>query len=473
MKLSRAFKLNRTQSELDFVNVELDGDTPLFLDPFPLSQRTDTWSTECHHLIVDCFQKVIDAIRTGRTDDALYILEGFGEPDETRLGLSKGKRPRGRGIGPEQALDLHKRLSESRAAKTGFIRDLEDCQLVIPGINRDKVSDITTNIIRHKLAEYTEEQCQLHNIPTEEVAIGPGWDPHISGWRDQYGRLPIHRNLRLLLVPKAISRYDLSYDYHEYYNRFVLEHLRAEQLNAGTSLVRTLKNGERVVRKKDLKKAYPLSKEFLYEYSRDNPDVIDRYKKAKRQEIAAAPVQKLEEFTEAQADDFIERLLVIPAGNKAASDYHQLMIGILEAIFYPALTFPKKEEEIHEGRKRIDITYRNSDSKNFFLHLSKDVPCSFIMIECKNYRSDISNPELDQMAGRFSPNRGQFGIIVCRTFEDRDLFYDRCRDTAQDGRGYIVALDDKDIATLLIARSHGDEKAIHEHLVALYRKLVM
>ena len=52
------------------------------------------------------------------------------------------------------------------------------------------------------------------------------------------------------------------------------------------------------------------------------------------------------------------------------------------------------------------------------------------------------------MIGRFSDQRGRFGIIVCRSFEDKDLFLARCRDTANDRNGYIVVLDDEDLKIL-------------------------
>lgn len=152
MRFSEYFKLNKSQAELDFVDVVLNRDTPLFIDPYAVGQSPDQWSTECHHLILDYFQKAIDAIREGKDDFAKQILNNLHEPQETKLGISKGK-PRGRAIGANQSIDLYDRLKESKAAVTGFLKDLEDCSLVIPNIDRDKISDITTNIIRLKLAD--------------------------------------------------------------------------------------------------------------------------------------------------------------------------------------------------------------------------------------------------------------------------------------------------------------------------------
>jgi len=56
------------------------------------------------------------------------------------------------------------------------------------------------------------------------------------------------------------------------------------------------------------------------------------------------------------------------------------------------------------------------------LHSMRGIPCSFVPIECKNYSTEIANPELDQISGRLSPVRGKVGIICYRTFDDRALF---------------------------------------------------
>ncbi|ENF2316953.1 restriction endonuclease, partial [Escherichia coli] len=104
--------------------------------------------------------------------------------------------------------------------------------------------------------------------------------------------------------------------------------------------------------------------------------------------------------------------------------------------------------EIHEGRKRIDITYVNEAKYGFFHWLLQHYICPKIYIECKNYTSDIANPELDQLSGRFSHNRGKVGILICRKITDKQLFRQRCKDTAADGRGFILAIDDDDLDTL-------------------------
>ena len=94
------------------------------------------------------------------------------------------------------------------------------------------------------------------------------------------------------------------------------------------------------------------------------------------------------------------------------------------------------------------------------------------MIECKNYTHDIKNPELDQIAGRLSHQRGWFGIVLSRHFDNKPLFVQRCKDTAADGRGIILCLDDSDIVAMLNLIKQGKRKEIDKYMVNLYQEVI-
>ena len=463
---SQQFGLNKSQGELDFVDVELTTDTPLFIDPFAISLRQDKWGYDAHSLIVAYFQSVIDAIREKRLEVARQLLSNLSEPNETRLGLSRGKS-KGAGIGTLQADQLLDALRQSRAVQTGFLNSLEECELMIPGIGRDKISDLSTNVLRAHLAQYTFDQCVLHGVPVRQCSVGPHFSSHRLQWINAYLDLPVVGTSPILLVPKSIARMTPSYDHRVYYRHFALEFLRAEHLDAQSALVHTFKNGNQTVFVKTLKEYYPLTKDYLFQFSRENPDVLEEYRDFLKELELKGTSNAVDADEEVRIAGALKAALrAIAPGSEGATPYHKFMIGALEFLLFPSLLCPRKEAEIHDGRKRIDIVMENAAPSGIFnrLHSVRKLPCAYVAIECKNYTREIANPELDQIAGRFSPNRGKVGIVCCRTFEDRARFMDRCRDTLRDDRGLVIPLDDETVTAMLELVENRDRSAVDDRI---------
>jgi hypothetical protein len=476
---SQAFKLGKSQPELDFVDVSLLRDNRLFLDPFGIAQELDRWSQNAAATVGMFFQQVIDDIRAGHDDNARQLLLNLREPNETRLGYS-AKRPQGAGIGDQQADDIFDALRTSSAVRQGFITALEECELMIPGIGHDKISDLTTNILRGHLVEYALAQCELHAVPTQSVPIDPIFNTDTMQWEEGYVDLPVWQNRPILLVPKSAVRYSPAYQQGQYYQHYVLNFLKARELNnPNSALVRLIRNKRaktvrRVVRKRDLTARYPRAKEFLFEFSREHPEVLRGYREdLKRIERtdSASDVDSDDEAVIAEA--LAEVLRNTDVGNDHATAYHKLMVGIVEFIFYPKLAHPKKEREIHEGRKRIDIVMENGARTGIFYTIPniRHLPCSYVPLECKNYGREVGNPELDQIAGRFSVNRGKLGFLCCREFQNRELFIQRCRDTFGDDRGLVLPLDDRSVLRYLDAVAHGNRNGLEREWAELVNEV--
>ena len=147
MRVSEHYNLGRTQPTLEFLDVDIHGDTRVFIDPRAIRSIQSTWGRTCVTGLQSFFDTVIQAIRDGDDEYAQQLLSSLREPNETRLGLSRG-RPRGRGMGYGLAERVWERFSQSRAVESGLIEDLEDTALFVEGVGFDLVSDITTNIIR-------------------------------------------------------------------------------------------------------------------------------------------------------------------------------------------------------------------------------------------------------------------------------------------------------------------------------------
>lgn len=470
-RFSDHFGIAQRQSQLDFVDIPMDTDIELYVDPYALHVSPVDWLRHCGDLVANYFDVLIQALREKDHARAMNLISNLHEPNETRLGQSKGK-PRGRGWGQVQAKQLYDRLSSSRAVSSGRLQDLGDFELLVPGIGSDKISDLAINVIRGELTAYTKEQCDLYGVPTELVAAGSFWNPEQQRWEGHYAHLPIYEDVGVLLIPKVAVRRYLLPDSKDFYDHYVLRFLEGEHLHARDSLVYTLKNGNPKVYVSDLRAKYPLSKEFLFEFSEKNPAILKSYKDTLPEKAA-----------EAIADEGIEgrqsvgrridhgvgapELRAILPGPDDASKYHTFMVGALTEIFYPALTRPNKEQPIDEGRKRIDIFFHNSASKGFFSRLVNvhKYHAPYISVECKNYSTDPRNPEFDQLLGRLNRKRGFVGILTCRKVEDKELMLKRCRDVVNnDSSRLILVFDDNDICAMLDFLVANEPKKIDEYL---------
>lgn len=458
MDFSQFFALDKTQAELDFVNVDPERDTRVFVDPYALEVKDDQWSNRCANHIRSFFQAVVHSIRNGDEERAMHLLSNLHESQETFLGLSKGV-PRGRGIGSENAEQLYAALAGSRAIQTGVISDLAEAELFIPGIGRDKISDLTTNIIRGPLIEYTAEQCELHGVALQEAVVaGPIWEPAREDWVQRTHALPIVQGRPIILVPKYSVRRRLSLDSREFYDKHFVSFLQAEYQKAAGSLVRVLK-----VTKKEVKERHPFSKDDLAAFALNNPHVLQTYRDLAKLRGPLEADDLDEGFDERRfADQLSTALRQIPTGRDNASNYHKLIIGLLSFLFFPGLIEPVKEAEIHEGRKRLDIRFTNAAATPFFNRIltAAQTRALTVPVECKNYSEDLGNPEFDQLSGRFGHTRGFFGFLCCRSTENKDRMSATCRDTALDGRGYIIVLSDDDLCGMLAAVAEGNRSMI-------------
>ncbi|MEV0254414.1 hypothetical protein AB0H82_09100 [Streptomyces sp. NPDC050732] len=365
--------------------------------------------------------------------------------------------------------DFAEKLAESEAARSGLIEDLEDTAFFIGGVDKDIVSDITTNIIRGPLIAYTQQMASMLGIRLEDgVDSGPVWNPDVLEWEHDFTSLPMPDGEKLLLVPKAIVRRDMHMSRGEYYRHHLAPVLQSEVAGgAAQGLLEAVRAGKR-----KSKNPYPTKKEIGYMFGSTKPDitretlkrpgVYENYRDVKKQ-IKPAPLghTELAELAESQGvlpdfDALLNSVLQVPTGFESANVYHKKTEALLTALFYPSLIMPEMEEDLHDGRKRVDISYTNNAKEGFFTFLiSHKIPSKYVFVECKNYGNDIKNPELDQISSRFSPLRGKFGILACRRFQDKELFLRRCRDTAQDRRGFVIPLDDEDLKMLVNDALHA------------------
>jgi len=457
MRVSEFYNIGRNQSALKFVDVDIKKDVKLFVNARAVRLLESDWGEHCTHLLSSFFEAVIGSIRNGDHQKALNVLSRLQEPNETHLGLSRGISD-GRGLGPEKAKQIWRALKASKAVQTGLLSDLEDTVLLVDGVSVDILSDIITNIIRGPLITFTQLVCDEYGIPTEpEVASGPVWNPKTQAWDEDFVRLPAPNDEKLILVPKSIVRIRSSFDVGMYYRHYVLEAMKGDEIQKNSELVHILKSGknkgEKRVYKSELQEKYGSeAKALSIQYTDANPDLLRKYKDDNSGPTPALSHREIAEAQDLPLPDWnalLEAVTVLDVGKKAAYQYEDAITDLLSAIFYPVLVDPEKQTPIHNGLKRVDLTFTNYARAGFFEWLARHYSCSHIFIECKNFGQEIGNPEIDQIAMRFSKERGQFGIVVCRNIDNLERLDERCKAAASDGHGYVVVLTDDDLRSLI------------------------
>lgn len=475
-RVSKYFGLNRDQAALDFVDVPIGNDVPVFFDPSRLRAMDTIWANECKSLLQQFFNTLLQRVRANDKTGGVRMLEGLNERNEFHLGLSKG-RSKGSGLGPTYARDMWDSLLKSKAGASGLLRDLEDACLFVEGVGPDRISDAVCNILRAPLIEYTQDMCRYYGIPMKpNIPSGPMWDVRKECWVDSFVELPITPFGKLLLVPKVAVRHRLVYDPQNYYTHYLLPVMQRYEKSINSGLVEILKSGKPRVTKKSLKKVYGQDKVAIAEQSTKFPHALDQYRSdavKKSQPISHTQLAEIENNPAPRFDLLLKAVTDTPVGNAFAGAYENAIESLLTALFYPSLCSPQKQDKLHQGRKRVDITYMNAANRGFFGWLATNYPAANIFVECKNYGKEIENPELDQLAGRFGPSRGKVGLLVCRAVKDLNKIEASCRDTAQDQRGFMICLTDDDLKILIDQFVTSNFSPDYPHLMSKFRKLIM
>jgi len=66
-----------------------------------------------------------------------------------------------------------------------------------------------------------------------------------------------------------------------------------------------------------------------------------------------------------------------------------------------------------------------------------------------------------------------FGILLCRTIENKEKMIQRCKDVLHDREGYIIVLEDKDIEHLLKLKEQKEENKIDQFMNQKLDEIIM
>lgn len=238
MRFSELFKITPTQADNWFDPV-LSVDTPLFIDPFLIYDQERGVFRGSHAEILRFFKQMFTLIAksAGNKQSARYrkAVEDliFPEVAELCLGYTQSGT-KGAGSGRELGRLMAGAIWDAIHAGLNNIDHFEEVAILRENIGPDRISDATGNLLRYRLATYTEQVCRRHRIPVQRVRYRRGrYNPGRQRWVPCTFALPMnpYNQKPVLLVPEYYIR-DLPTldptDFWEYCTDFEAESLRTE-----------------------------------------------------------------------------------------------------------------------------------------------------------------------------------------------------------------------------------------------------
>lgn len=337
MKITEALNLCLDQREINFVDLNFEVDTILFLDPFSFEKKQNVFCKESLIVINSFFEEIKKAIRDKNETRLTTLLEHTSEAIYLPLGYSVSRK-RGSGAGTElRARLINNLLNEYNDSFRDSLSILNDFGN-IPGIKNDIISDIIGNLISVNLSKYTVEQCKLHNKESflTETIISI-WSTDEKNWVKT--KLPI-LNLnekKLFLIPRDILRTNVINMRNTLSSYLVKENIMPKR--------------DQSLNKLEILNIMNTRSDLYVEFIENRIETDKRVKTLSRENL-------IKKFTN---EDTLNRLYKIPEGNiseLAILDFKE----IIEFLFVEYITCPslviKNDKEF--------LVYNNLKEKNKF-----------------------------------------------------------------------------------------------------------
>lgn len=285
MKISEYFSLG---TNFDFYDVDIDKDNYRFIDPHYVRTLNDDFCKQALTYIDSFFKDFLIQFQNDNLDGAKNLLDHFHELNNTRLGMSKDA-PNGKAIGKINADQIFGGIVSSDLFIKGIANQFEDISVYLKGIDKDKMSDMVTNIIKEPLAIFTHEQCKKHNIPCKDFEI-EYWNPNNFRWEKSIFELPFdNEGEYLLFVPKNILCIHTAYNFRTFLYKSILPFYKEIYIKDKKPLVKKikLKNGQEkcFINKKDilkdLQKNHVIDKDFAINFTKEHPELLKKFKQMK------------------------------------------------------------------------------------------------------------------------------------------------------------------------------------------------
>ncbi|MEV6422661.1 hypothetical protein [Streptomyces sp. NPDC051662] len=398
MYFSELFQIEY-KAEFDWFDPILENDTLLFVDPFLVFADSDSNWRQAYGEMMAYFQSAFTLLASSKLNPkhqyyrrTLSLME-FPEPREFRLGFA-GKSSAGSGSGPGLARKVVEAMTQAIQRGIKDIEHFEELGILVSGINKDRISDITCNLLKSQLIQYTQEICHSLNVPMEVRKIRhSAYDEMRSRWMDAEHLTPVdpESNTPILLVPKRFLR-ELPTLSSDNWSEFLDTSLR-DDLNIKIS--QGMKKEDFIA----LARSHPAVLRQWIQYSEErgsNPYDVDsdpmlhvNWQRLAREAISAEPVRETPRIS--NADDLLNfahsaiehfRRWVEKKGGWRAfwrdlkglksipeTNMQLLFLGVLDHYCEQAGVI--LDREVETGRGPVDFTFTSAGNFRVLLEMKK------------------------------------------------------------------------------------------------------
>ncbi|MCY4420287.1 MAG: hypothetical protein OXC42_03420 [Gammaproteobacteria bacterium] len=413
------------QSELNFAIPFLNEDIPLYVDPFLMWKSPSLQDKALHQALLSAFNHLGHLVKVGEKDIAILQLIAASECNEVGFGSSMNRL--GKKISLRLAQDIIALFEQIDYFRQNSFRHLEEIQLLVSGISKDRISDIACSFLKSFLIDYTYQECTDIGLPMQEVSLSDVYNHASYMFEHVTATLPVHpeHKFPILFTPKRWLRHVPWISYDAYFQQSCPQDDIAHK-------------GEKLNRVKVLT------------YNRDNYDVVDSFiKERERKQHDCHNDPLFSQLPIISARRKLKTLLKLPTGkiNKADKKYEKCIAELFASLFYPKLDFAQVQARTDSGVSIRDLIFYNSRTDEFLKEIMDDYGSRQITMEMKNV-SNIERAHVDQINRYLHDELGRFGVLVTRR-ELKRAERQRVIDLWSGQRKAVISITDMDVKQMV------------------------
>lgn len=293
-KVTERFSIDLSQEGIDFIDINLESDALLFLNPTLFGELVDAeLSKKANQQVYSFFETALNFYSANNKKEAIKLFNQSGETNAVHLGYSKTNK--GKGASEKALTKLFDTVLASKVLENRVLSNPISLVLFVEDFAEDRMSDLVISILKKELVEYTLAQAALHNIAIEndEINYGKYWDASTKSWQTLKNRyIKDQKGKPIIFIPKQIVSKKFGFSAKNYLSKVIFEWRQSKHSGELSNLCKIKRdsNGKVIkvtppshstLKKIEIDKVYGVergkTKKYILGNTIDNPGLLDQF----------------------------------------------------------------------------------------------------------------------------------------------------------------------------------------------------